>query len=100
MKCFECKNNKLKHFVWLGLVCIIFAGFLGALIHHHDDGDERHDCSVCNMAKQIATAFGLCIILLVGFISRGFHAFFPSEERLAPLYLVSNLQSRAPPALA
>lgn len=32
-------------------VCLLLLSFLGAAFHHHDDGDEHPDCSIC-MANQ------------------------------------------------
>jgi hypothetical protein len=28
-------------------VCLLLLSFLGAAFHHHDDGDEHPDCSIC-----------------------------------------------------
>jgi hypothetical protein len=36
----------LKRFSFI-FVCLLFLSFLGEAFHHHDDGDDHPDCSVC-----------------------------------------------------
>jgi hypothetical protein len=36
----------LKRFSFI-FVCLLLLSFLGEAFHHHDDGDEHPDCSIC-----------------------------------------------------
>lgn len=81
----------------LVLVAALLACFIGAALHHHDDGASHHDCTFCILLHQIVGIFAAAAVLFLLAHKRpstrlSFEDFFIPEFLAA-----SRLKDRSPP---
>ena len=87
------KKNS-KSFIWVALF-LLMAGIFIMAFHHHDDGCDHADCSVCVAAHQI------CSVIHNYFPFAVFYTFLgvvvSEKQFLFASIRLSALDSRAPP---
>lgn len=89
-----CRKRKLC-LVVIALLAAI--GLFSAFLHHHSNGKETNQCSICHLVKQMSCLFAAAAAFFLFEPSRKF--FRPALVRSASLLFPSEPQGRSPPFL-